>query len=223
MSECHVWHPCPGTRDITTYGHHRQPRTPPSHRRSVRHADPRRARSDRGWYTSCSPRLIQHRLVPVVKGCKVQESFTCGNDRLDTWLQKSARPTGGEGRNRTYLWLDGETGDLRGYFTLAPTTVTDDSLLGTQSPAILLAKLAVANHLRGQVPKQGHALLSEAFRIAIEAADLIGGRYLAVDPQGPGLVHYYEELGFEVIDEESDQPQMLQKMSRIRAIPNIEA
>ncbi|EWT04023.1 hypothetical protein N864_16550 [Intrasporangium chromatireducens Q5-1] len=136
---------------------------------------------------------------------------------MDRWLTSSARRDGGEGNNRTHLWVDCETQELLGYFTLAPAVITDNPFTGQTRPAILLAKLAIAEHLRGQEPKQGHALLYEAFRVALEAADLVGGRYLVVDPQSDALVPYYEDLGFELAEGDADQGlRMLLKMSAVR-------
>lgn len=153
-------------------------------------------------------------LRPLVRGVKVG-AFTCGNESLDNWLHHDALRTGGQGSNRTHLWVDPASRATLGYFTLAPAVVTDNPVLGTVRPAILLAKLAVCRELRGQQPKQGQRLLAEAFRVAVAAADLIGGQYLAVDPQVPELIAYYEAMGFEAVEGEGDV-QMLQKMSVIR-------
>ncbi|WP_374969920.1 hypothetical protein [Terrabacter sp. BE26] len=158
--------------------------------------------------------MTDREVVPLQKGYKFG-AFTCGNEPLDTWLMRSALPDGGEGNNRTHLWLDCESKELLGYFTLTPAVVTDNPLTGQRRPAILLAKLAIAQHLQGQEDKQGHKLLYAAFEVVVQAVGLVGGRYLAVDPQTEGLVPYYENLGFEVVESEGGL-RMIQKISSIR-------
>jgi GNAT superfamily N-acetyltransferase len=158
--------------------------------------------------------LTDIKLVPLVKGVKLPP-FSCGNEPLDEWLRKHAKRTGGEGSNRTYLWMSNDSEQLLGYFTLAPAEVQDGDMARDSWPAIMLAKLAVTEELRGA--GHGARLLLEAFDVAVRAADLVGGRYLAVDPQVPELVSYYKKLGFEAVDDGTACPRMLQKISTIRA------
>ncbi|ASL11058.1 acetyltransferase (GNAT) family protein [Mycobacterium intracellulare subsp. chimaera] len=109
--------------------------------------------------------------------------FESGIPSLDFWLQREALNAHRGGLSRTHVSV--EEGDdylqVRGYFTLCPTVVTD--LAGGREggyPSYLLCKLARHADLR----KTGHGgdLLAEAMAKTVEAADAAGGRFLVVDP-----------------------------------------
>ena len=142
-------------------------------------------------------------------------SFTCGDGDLNDWLHRKAMPMGGQGLNRTHLWIEDETSEILGYFALAPTVVTLDEQMGETSPALLLAKFALCEQLRGKSPKMGPRLLVEALTIAVAAADLVGGQFLAVDAMHKATHDFYERAGF--VPVEGDPERLIQKFKAIRA------
>jgi hypothetical protein len=151
------------------------------------------------------------------------ESFSCGDDELDRWLYKSARPTGGSGESRTHLWIDDQDCIL-GFFALAPAVFVVNEMTDRQEPAILLAKFGLAEHVRGLVDEQGgkysQLLLLEAFDVALRAHALIGGRHLVVDARRLKVVRFYQESGFDLVDAEprpdGEITRLSMKMSAIR-------
>lgn len=158
--------------------------------------------------------MIRGRVEALHRGHDIS-SFSSDDEALDRWLHRSARPTGGEGKNRTHLWLSEDDGEVLGFFTLAPAVVTTNEMTGDSAPSILLAKMALCERLRGSDPPVGPFLLLEAFRTAVAAADLIGGRFLVVDTQHERAARFYEANQFERIPGTN---RLIIKMSAVRKV-----
>lgn len=112
------------------------------------------------------------------------DGFRSGNDELDDWLIRSARTAVGQG-TRTWVVVD-DDGTLAGYFAVAPHLLAREEVprsigRGAPSviPAVLLAKLALAEQLHGQ--GLGTELLQAALETILEAAKKVGGRLVVVD------------------------------------------
>lgn len=128
------------------------------------------------------------------------EGFHCGNDELDDWLVRHARPATGQG-TRTYVLID--TDDVVvGYFAIAPHYLSRDDAprkLGRgaprQIPAILLAKLALDESIHGQ--GLGAELLVYALETVIDAARKAGGRIVVVDAINENAKRFYEHHDFQ--------------------------
>ncbi|WP_459968180.1 hypothetical protein [Nocardioides pyridinolyticus] len=153
--------------------------------------------------------------MPLDKGHDLV-SFCSADDGLDGWLHRSARPMGGEGLNRTHLWVDDQSSEILGYFALAPTIVTTDPFLGESAPALLLAKLAMCEALRGKKPPAGDLLLLAVFETVLKAADLVGGKFLVTDTKHERAAEFYARNKFEPI--EGDESRLIIKMSAIRRV-----
>lgn len=128
--------------------------------------------------------------------------FRSGNETLDHWLQNSALAADRSGSGRTYVWVD-ETNHVAAYFTLAPHLVRRSDVpakVGRGSPdaipAILLARLALAQGLRGQPERLGTILLLDALDVAVDAIRRAGGRLIIVDAIDANAHSFYEHHGF---------------------------
>lgn len=122
-------------------------------------------------------------LFEQIEGRHDLQYFNSGIASLDDWLVREALNAHRGGLSRTHVSV--EDGDeyfqVKGYFTLCPTVVTD--MPGSREdgyPSYLLCKLARDIGLR----RTGHGgdLLAEAMAKTVEAADAAGGRFLVVDP-----------------------------------------
>lgn len=128
------------------------------------------------------------------------EGFRCGNDELDDWLVRHARPATGQG-TRTYLLID--TDDVVvGYFAIAPHYLNRDDAPRTvgrgaprQIPAILLAKVALDESIHGQ--GLGSELLVNALETVVDAARRAGGRIVVVDAIDDNARRFYEHHDFQ--------------------------
>ncbi len=129
------------------------------------------------------------------------EDFDCGTESLSNYLKRQALADQAAGKSRTYVILR-ET-RVVGFFSVAAGSVEPDEATertikgqGHQAvPAILLGRLAVDIAEQGQ--GLGEALLMDAMRKSVVAAETIGARVIlvhAIDERARG---FYLKYGFE--------------------------
>jgi GNAT superfamily N-acetyltransferase len=128
-------------------------------------------------------------------------SFDCGDIELDIWLQEHARMAAAASTARTFVVVDDDD-NVRAYYALCPASVQRADLLarhaqGTPDPVgvILLARLAVDR--RHQRQGLGRALVSDAARRTLQAAEAIGGRALVVHAANQAATAFYSALEFD--------------------------
>jgi hypothetical protein len=140
--------------------------------------------------------------------------FGCGVKSLDRWLEKEALPAHKGGLSRTWVSFDpdDEYRNVMGFFTLCPAVVTEKVRGSSGSrangyPSFELCKLA--RHL--DVGRSGHGeeLIGFALLLTAQAAHMVGGRFLVVDPhvrdlddvRAGELREFYRRYGFEDAEE----------------------
>jgi|SRR5208283_368075 len=153
------------------------------------------------------------------------EPFDCGDEPLNNYLRWHAW---GNQQNSsigvTYVAID-ETAPrtVIGYFTLATASVPREAFpkkyvrgLPTYDlPLVLLARLAVDQRFSGK--GLGHALISEAFKIALRVADDVGCRCIITDAYRD-RIDWYARYGFVALEgaAESDPQRMFLDLRTIR-------
>jgi len=130
-------------------------------------------------------------------------AFDCGDEALNSHLKRHAWANQQKSSiGVTYVALDeGAPLSVIGYFTLATASVPRDAfpkkyvrgLPPYDLPLILLARLAVDRRFSGK--GLGHALISEAFKIALRVADAMGCRCIITDAYRD-RVDWYARYGF---------------------------
>src|SRR5271157_842488 len=133
--------------------------------------------------------------------------FDCGDEALNNYLQRHAWANQQKSSiGVTYVAIEeGAPRTVLGYFTLATASVPRDAfpkkyvrgLPPYDLPLILLARLAVDRRFAGR--GLGHALISEAFRISLRAADTVGCRAIVTDAYRD-RVGWYARYGFVPIE-----------------------
>ncbi len=154
------------------------------------------------------------------------ENFDCGDDALNNYLKRHAW-TNQEKISIGVSNVAVEEGAPRavlGYFTLAMSSVPRDAfpkkhvrgLPPYDLPLILLARLAVDRRFAGR--GLGHALISEALRISLRAADEVGCRCIVTDAYRD-RVGWYARYGFVPIEgaAETGPQRMFLDMRTVRA------
>jgi GNAT superfamily N-acetyltransferase len=134
-------------------------------------------------------------------------AFGSGNFELDTWLRDHAELAAGQG-TRTYVVLEGS--DVAGYFAIAPHFL-DRAEAPTklargaprQIPSILLAKLALSQHLHGR--GLGAELLVRALSTIVEAARVAGGKMVVVDAIDAEAAAFYRHHDFQALPNRPDR------------------
>ncbi|MDR3675724.1 MAG: GNAT family N-acetyltransferase [Acidobacteriota bacterium] len=133
--------------------------------------------------------------------------FDCGDEPLNNYLRRHAWTNLQKiSIGVTYVAIDESAPrSVLGYFTLATASVPRDTfprkyvrgLPAYDMPLILLARLAVDQRFGGK--GLGHALISEAFKIALRVADDVGCRYLIADAYQE-RIDWYSRYGFVALE-----------------------
>lgn len=149
--------------------------------------------------------------------------FRSGNDELDDWLVQSARAAVGQG-TRTWVVVD-DDGTVAGYFAVAPHLLGREEVprsIGRGAPrvipAVLLAKLALAEHLHGQ--GLGTELLRVALEKILEAAKRVGGRLVVVDAIDTDAHRFYVHHDFRPLP--NDDRRLVIKLSTVATALGVE-
>jgi predicted N-acetyltransferase YhbS len=128
------------------------------------------------------------------------ETFRSGVKTLDTWLKRRALKNQGSGASRTFVACEGIR--VVAYYALAASAVAVDAAPGRLRrnmpdpiPVVVLGRLAVDQSWQGR--SLGRALVQDAGRRVIQAADAIGVRGLLVHAFSADAKAFYERLGFD--------------------------
>lgn len=131
--------------------------------------------------------------------------FNCGERSLDAWLAEQAALAEARRTARTWVWVD-QDGDVVGYYALAAHKVARNevpSKVGrggpVEIPAVLLARLALSESLRGQ--GLGAVLVADAMKRVVDATQTVAARLVVVDALHERVARFYEALGFRRIPE----------------------
>ncbi len=126
-------------------------------------------------------------------------SFACSEPSLDDWLKRRAAKNQVNGSSRTYVVCDGET--VIGYYCLAAGAIGHAEAPSSMTrnrpdpiPVLVLGRLAVHkdHHQKGI----GTALLNDAIRRAIQAAEIAGVTALLVHAISEQARRFYRSRGF---------------------------
>ncbi|SRR5579883_3356615 len=128
--------------------------------------------------------------------------FDCGNDALNRFIKVHALQGQRANVSRTYVALT-DDGAIVGYHTLVVGSVVHDEaperlkkgIPRHPVPVIILARLAVDNSWQGR--GLGAALVTDAMRRILQAADIAGVRGMLVHAKDAAARAFYEHLGFE--------------------------
>jgi GNAT superfamily N-acetyltransferase len=135
------------------------------------------------------------------------ENFDCGDDPLNNYLKRHAWTNQEKiSIGVTYVAIDeGAPRVVLGYFTLAMASVPRETfpkkyvrgLPHYDLPLVLLARLAVERRFAGR--GLGRALISEALRVSLRAADEVGCRCIVTDAYRD-RIGWYARYGFVPIE-----------------------
>lgn len=140
-----------------------------------------------------------------LRDAHVLDTFDCGKPELNLWLRDSARHTTRDNTARTFVWCARDDVNVLAYFSLAGHIVEKEELPSSrtrkgspdQSPAVLLARLALDKSLQGR--NLGGVLLADALDHIAQAVRLVAARFVLVDAIDEGAATYYERYGFKRI------------------------
>jgi GNAT superfamily N-acetyltransferase len=140
-----------------------------------------------------------------------RSAFDCGKPPLNDFLTRYVSQYEKRNLARTYVLVHSGEVKVLGYYTLASSAIEFDSLPEDQTkklpehpiPAILLARLAVDQSLRGQ--SMGTLLLRDCFARCLSLADQLGIHSVKVDAIDDDAAKFYEHFGFTRFPEQPEQ------------------
>jgi GNAT superfamily N-acetyltransferase len=128
------------------------------------------------------------------------QSFTCGEVSLDTWLREQAVPATARRTAPTWVRVD-QDGAVVAYYALSAHKVAREDVptkIGrggpTEVPAVLLARLALSESLRGH--GLGEVLVADALGRIVDATQTVAASLVVVDALHERVAQFYESLGF---------------------------
>lgn len=129
------------------------------------------------------------------------DSFDCGQEDLNRFIQRYALVNQRAGAAQTYVGCRGD--QVVGFYSLAVGSITYSDaptrivkgLAKYPVPIILLARLAVDNEAQGQ--GLGKGLLKDALHRTAQAADIAGIRALLVHAKDNNAIQFYTHFNFD--------------------------
>jgi GNAT superfamily N-acetyltransferase len=149
--------------------------------------------------------------------------FQCGEPSLDTWLREQAVPATARRTARTWVWVD-DQGTVVAYYALAAHKISRGEVPGkigrggpAEIPAVLLARLALSQSLRGH--NLGEVLVADALARVLAATRIVAAGVVVVDALHEKVASFYERLGFRRLPESLV---LVQKIADIEAALEID-
>ncbi|MDN5870151.1 MAG: GNAT family N-acetyltransferase [Nitrococcus sp.] len=125
--------------------------------------------------------------------------FTSGVESLDSWLKYRAMKNQATGASRTFVVCEGQR--IVAYYALASSAIAVNEAPGRfrrnmpdPIPIVVLGRLAVDRSVQGK--GIGRALVRDAGRRVVQAADTLGIRGLIVQAISTEARAFYVEVGF---------------------------
>jgi predicted N-acetyltransferase YhbS len=131
----------------------------------------------------------------------VLETFDCGDEDLNRWLQRQATKSEMGGAARTYVVCDRDN-QVIAYYCLASGSVVRNETPGSVGrnmpdplPVMVIGRLAV--DLKYQNQKLGAALLKDGLLRVVQASEIVGIRAVLVHAISEKAKAFYINHGFQ--------------------------
>ena len=146
----------------------------------------------------------------VLNSTHKKSEFDCGQDSLNSYLQKQANQDVKRHLSACFVIVDTNS-EVKGYYTLSNASIDKDlipesiknKLPGSYNniPVTLLGRLARDKKYNGE--RLGETLLIDALKRCFETSSVIGSMAVIVDPVDEEAKNFYLKYGFIVLPDSS--------------------
>lgn len=136
-----------------------------------------------------------------------RKKFDCGEQSLNTYVQRYARQNAENDLGETYVLTNDER-DILGFYTISTASLDYDAYPENEGlpryaiPSALIGRLAVDQNHQGN--GYGKLLLIDALRRILEISEEIGIHCITVDAKDDNAKKFYENFGFEELLDEKN-------------------
>ena len=135
----------------------------------------------------------------------LQETFCCGNDKIDQFFVNRALDDHNENKVRVRVATSGDDTTAIGFYSLSLKTLAAKSIGGKignkfgkwDIPAVYLSMIATAENV--QKSGLGSELMFDVFQLTLEIADIAGFAVLTLDAVDQEKASWYEKRSFQRI------------------------
>ena len=165
--------------------------------------------------------LARIRIEPLDRKQHDRAAFSCGEERVDNFLQKTAARQQDDDLTRVNVACLDEAKAVIGFYALNLHSIDATTLHEAARKklpnyptisAIYLSVVGVASDYQGN--GLGKRLMAHAFARCVDVADMIGAHFVVLDALNERAAKLYRELGF--VDLPGHEPRMLISMPVVR-------
>lgn len=149
-------------------------------------------------------------IVRLLSTTQQREHFDCGNEELNLFLRQFANQQSKKGLSRTYVLLENEeSAHILGFYTISLISIKLDEFEikpkgfspKMQLPACLIGRLAVDKC--SQNKGYSKLLFAHAIHNIRKLHQISGLSFILVDLKSETLIPFYQQFGFEQIQNNS--------------------
>jgi ribosomal protein S18 acetylase RimI-like enzyme len=165
--------------------------------------------------------LARVHFEPLDRNAHDRAAFSCGEERVNNFLQKTAARQQDRDHTRVYVACLDDQQSVIGFYALNSHSIDVHTLPEEQReklpnyPQISSIYLSVVGvHTDHQGKGLGRLLMGHAFARCVDVADQIGAHFIVLDALNERAAKLYRELG--LVDLPGHEPRMLITMAVVR-------
>ncbi len=140
--------------------------------------------------------------IEVLQAHHQKKSFNCGQDDLNKFIKQYASQHQKSGTSKTYVAIDDDTQQVRGFYCLSSTSIGFDGVdaVLTQRlpryplPGVVIGRFAVDQTAQGR--GIGKVLLAHALKQVSKVAQIIGVNFIVIHAKDQKAMEFYQRFGF---------------------------
>jgi ribosomal protein S18 acetylase RimI-like enzyme len=147
--------------------------------------------------------LARLRIEPLDRSKHDRAAFSCGQERIDNFLQKTAARQQDNDLTRVYVACLDDANAIVAYYALNAHSIDATTLpeqhrkkLPSYSTIAAIYLSLVGVHTDYQERGIGSFMMADAFKRVVEAANIVGSHFLVLDALNERAADLYRRLGF---------------------------